>query len=227
MSRATPYTPRAGRGGRGGGGGEETVVGQCQKRHCPFQPSDGWETVVPSEGTHTYINHTSSEEVSTPQPSLTPNTHPESDITIPGWVQTTTRPQQMRHDSEVPFPLISPPEAAMAGRLRFFLKNWQSLTTDRSVLETVSGFHLPFSQTPRQSSRPITRMTQEETCFIREEIQSLLQIGAIMEQQHPPQGSFFSTVPKKGGGRRPPPSLQDGGNPDSERYHGTSCSSWI
>ena len=94
----------------------------------------------------------------------------------------------------------------MAGRLRHFRQNWEKITQDSWVLDTVSGYSIPFLHTPQQSSCPPSHTSEEERFFIDAEIQSLLQVGAIREYQSIPQGAFFSTlftVPKKGGGRRP------------------------
>ena len=42
----------------------------------------------------------------------------------------------------------------VAGRLSHFLHNWEVLTTDKWVLETVKGFQVPFVGHPVQEHRP-------------------------------------------------------------------------
>ena len=111
-----------------------------------------------------------------------------------------------RAPSALDIPRLTLPKGSTAGRLRHFQQNWQRITQDEWVLETVAGYRIPFTHNPRQSSRPPSHTSSEEISFIEDEIQSILQVGAIKELQTTPQEAFFSTiftVPKKGGGRRP------------------------
>ena len=95
---------------------------------------------------------------------------------------------------------------SLAGRLECFAKNWELITRDRWVLDTIQGYHIELMSEPYQHSRPHPpHYNQEQTSLIVEEIGDLLQKGAISEVPHP-QGGFYSTlflVPKKDGGQRP------------------------
>ena len=94
------------------------------------------------------------------------------------------------------------PKGSTAGRLRHFRQNWQRITQDQWVLETVAGYRISFTHRPCQSSRPPSHNSSEEISFIEDEIQSLLRVGAIKELQTTSWEAFFSTIPNKGGGRR-------------------------
>ena len=214
-----------------GAGGGRNSSRPVPKEALPF-PALRWLGNYGTLRRYTYTYTTRLQKRCVPLNLPLPQTHIlRSDITIPGWVQTTTRPQQMRQNSEVPFPLISPPEGAMAGRLRFFLKNWQSLTTDWWVLEAVSGFHLPHTptilppnhtddsggNTLHQGGDPIPPTDWHHHGAAASPSRIL-----FLHSLHSPQEGWRSAAHNKPRGAeqvRPPPSLQDGGNPDSERYH--------
>ena len=103
------------------------------------------------------------------------------------------------HASEVP-----------AGRLQYFLKNWEVLTKDRWILETVRGYKIEFRENPRQQGKPRPmQFNQSQGDLIQQEVSELATKGAIreiVEASPPEEGSFYSTlflVPKKDGGQRP------------------------
>ena len=95
----------------------------------------------------------------------------------------------------------------MAGRLSHFLHNWEVLTTDKWVIETVKGFQIPFVGHPVQGCRPNAPIHSSELhLLIQEEMKALLGKGAIQVCNPIPRESFYSTlflVPKKGGQMRP------------------------
>ena len=95
----------------------------------------------------------------------------------------------------------------VAGRLSHFLHNWEVLTTDKWVLETVKGFQVPFVGHPVQEHRPNAPIYSTElNLLIQEEVKALLGKGAVQVCSPLPQESFYSTlflVPKKGGQLRP------------------------
>ena len=123
------------------------------------------------------------------------------------WQSQSQRPPNLCGPCQVPFPPVILPRPILAGRLLFFYQNWEKLTQDPWVLETVKGFRITFSQTPFQSAEPSMRVSKEEEAYIEGEVQSLLRKGAIVvTPAHRERECFLSTiftVPKKGGERRP------------------------
>ena len=97
-------------------------------------------------------------------------------------------------------------QAPLAGRLKFYLENWEKLTQDVNILSTVQGFKIPFSQTPFQYGLPqLLRVNQEERLQINSEIKEMLRKGAIQQVKSEP-GEFLSNlflVNKKDGGHQP------------------------
>ena len=94
----------------------------------------------------------------------------------------------------------------LAGRLSSFISNWEAITQDQWVLQSVHGYRIEFLQKPRQNHRPpqITFAKKEEECM-QEEIQSMLDKQAITDIESCPEG-FYSQmflVPKKDGRQRP------------------------
>ena len=92
----------------------------------------------------------------------------------------------------------------LAGRLKHCLTNWELITSDPWVLETVRGLNNPPYQAHPPQQVPQTEQTKQ---LINLEIQGMLAKGAV--QLVPPSQAgqgFLSTlflVPKKGGGQRP------------------------
>ena len=118
---------------------------------------------------------------------------------VPDWVKATLRPLNLHTTCSVPFPPISTPYPVLAGRLRHFVENWKKLTQDRWVLNCIQGFRISFSTDPYQRGIPKSVTSKEEEFFISQEIQSLLDKGAIISASYHPE-NFFSTVftvPKK------------------------------
>ena len=94
-----------------------------------------------------------------------------------------------------------------AGRLSLFSQNWETITQDTWVIQTVTeGYHIPLTSAPNQYSFPPTpHLSSEDTAVLEEEIKSLLQKQAVC-QIPPPVKGFYSNmfiVPKKDGGQRP------------------------
>ena len=96
----------------------------------------------------------------------------------------------------------------LAGRLKHCLTNWELITSDPWVLETVRGLKLNFLSPPYQAHPPHqVSQTEQTKQLINLEIQGMLAKGAV--QLVPPSQAgqgFLSTlflVPKKGGGQRP------------------------
>ena len=70
-----------------------------------------------------------------------------------------------------------------AGRISVFLQNWETITQDTWVIQTVTeGYHIPLTSAPNQySSPPIPHLSSEDTAVLEEEIKSLLQKQAVCQ----------------------------------------------
>ena len=94
----------------------------------------------------------------------------------------------------------------LTGRTRLYLKNWKKITQNKSVLDIVKGYKIPFVQKPTQTFHPQTQPTDPvEDLLISSEISHLLEKGAIeevdMSQLHYSNSLFL--VAKRSGGKRP------------------------
>ena len=82
------------------------------------------------------------------------------------------------------------------GLTRFCINEWEKLTSDRSILDTIQGYQIEFSERGPPSSQPyfgpISFSDQEENA-ITVEIESLLAIGAISRCNHS-HGEFISHI---------------------------------
>lgn len=102
---------------------------------------------------------------------------------------------------------VSSNQLPLAGRLKYFVKNWELVTNDPWVLQAVSGYQICFSNLPFQKTIPAMMVSVEDQEVINKEVEELIEKQAI--QYVPPQQhstGFLSTlfvVPKKGGGHRP------------------------
>ena len=94
-----------------------------------------------------------------------------------------------------------------AGRISLFRSNWEALTPQPWVLQTVSeGYHIPLMFVPHQHLPPTNpHLFTEDSVILREEIQSLLQKQAICQVPVSMKGFYSNmfTVPKKDGDQRP------------------------
>ena len=95
---------------------------------------------------------------------------------------------------------------ALAGRLRFFLPNWQQITLDPVLLVTVRGYKLELTSPPIHNRiRAPPRFSHTESEKIDIEITALLDKGALNKVE-PVSGQFLSNiflVPKRDGKSRP------------------------
>lgn len=66
-----------------------------------------------------------------------------------------------------------------AGKLKYFLKNWEKITSNQVVLSWVKGFKIPFSNRPSQTTLPSTRLCIYTGDPMQEAINDLLSLGAI------------------------------------------------
>jgi hypothetical protein len=58
-------------------------------------------------------------------------------------------------------------------------REWAKITSDREILDIISGTVLEFTEEPTQSVI-VQKFTPKEEAFIKEEIQSLLEKGVII-----------------------------------------------
>ena len=91
----------------------------------------------------------------------------------------------------------------LTGRTKFFQENWSKLTSDKTVLQTISGLQIPFRSFPKlQKIIPVALPhLKEEYETLSQEIQSLKDKDAIREIPSTP-AKFISrlfTVPKHSG----------------------------
>ena len=104
------------------------------------------------------------------------------------------------------FPVKLSQSLPLAGRVKFFIKNWEKLTKDPSVLEIVQGYKIPFTDTPHRTFLPKAgNLSKEEKKLVDQEIEQMQLKGAITKVK-PCEDQFLSnifTVPKKDGGNRP------------------------
>lgn len=93
-------------------------------------------------------------------------------------------------------------ENFVAGRLQHFISEWEKLTSDDTILQTVKGFYIPFISTPIQLSDPKPiKWDSNEHNIICEQIERLLSHGVITKTGRE-EGDFVSNVflrPKPGG----------------------------
>ena len=92
----------------------------------------------------------------------------------------------------------------LAGRLAYYVRNWEVITQDRWVLQAIVGYKLDLIQTPHQGNRPaVLRHNQIDQTLITEEVQELLVKHAIRESQLSPNSFIpnFSWWKRKGVGK--------------------------
>ena len=77
-------------------------------------------------------------------------------------------------------------------RVAHFLPNWEVLTQDQWVLQTVADYHLELTEAPTQAKVPQQmKCSQESKSQIDSKLQELLSKGAVVETQVSP-GNFVS-----------------------------------
>ncbi len=85
-------------------------------------------------------------------------------------------------------------DVSKAGRLRLYLKDWLSITSDKFIIDIVRGFTLPFHVEPVQLREPINhKFSRVEEDKIDKAIMLLLNSGAIKKSQNE-VGQFISNV---------------------------------
>ena len=100
------------------------------------------------------------------------------------------------------FPFPDLPKGPVGGRVRQFYKNWEKLTNDPVILQTVQGWEIPWLEHPPQMrSTPALTYSQEEKKLISIEIKSMISKRAIhpVPWEEGQQLSSIFTRPKKEG----------------------------
>ena len=96
-------------------------------------------------------------------------------------------------------------DLSLAGRLQYFIANWEVVTQDQWVLDTAKGFAILFTNELHQPYPPRILDHSAEEVALLEEVESMLAKQAI-KRTIPSGWGFLSTlflVPKKDGGQRP------------------------
>ena len=94
----------------------------------------------------------------------------------------------------------------IGGRIKYFLPNWQVLTNDPWVLQTVSGVRLNLSGTPNQQSKPPKPILDSEKSKALDMELEKLRAKRTISPAHDRTESFLSPmflVPKADGSWRP------------------------
>ena len=98
-------------------------------------------------------------------------------------------------------------QTSPAGRLAQFVTNWELISKDRLVLNTIRGYEIDFIKKPCQMKRPHpSQFNSVQQQLIGKEITELCKKGAVTEIPTFPESGDFSTlflVPKKDCEQRP------------------------
>lgn len=81
----------------------------------------------------------------------------------------------------------------IAGKIKFHLKEWKSITSDQAILYIVKGCKFDFVENPDQIDQRETFTNIKEAAIIDYEIDKLVQIGVIEKANHC-EGEFMSTI---------------------------------
>ena len=109
----------------------------------------------------------------------------------------------------LPLEVVDTQSPTVTGRLALFLANWQRVTQDCWVLNTIQGYKIEFLSEPigRPPPQRGAALTSSEQSLLQEEVQKLQSKGAIVElAPRETDRGFYSSlflVPKKDGGMRP------------------------
>ena len=94
----------------------------------------------------------------------------------------------------------------LAGRLKYFRKNRENLSSDQAVRNMISGYKVPFSEVPCQGKHPKqVPVPREKYLLVDIEIQTLLEKGPIKmtDSSHDKYLSSIFLVEKKDSSQRP------------------------
>lgn len=77
------------------------------------------------------------------------------------------------------------------GLLGLHYKQWEGITSDVEILQTISGLHIPIMQLPKQRKGVNYPTNEKMDIFISEEIERLIKKQVIERSQHEP-GEYIS-----------------------------------
>ncbi len=103
------------------------------------------------------------------------------------------------------FSILRSDSFGIGGRLRHFISLWRRVSHDPSIINTILGARLPFSELPRQRFAPRPYPVSEaEQLVLRTEVAQLLSTGVIVQVQPSPGQivSGFFLVTNKDGSKR-------------------------
>ena len=92
----------------------------------------------------------------------------------------------------------------LAGRLKFFIHQWRTITNDQVILDLVTGWTIPLTQKPQETTT-YSSIPSEGEELVEQEISGLIEKGAIEVTSHQP-GQVLSSLflrEKKDGSHRP------------------------
>ena len=93
-------------------------------------------------------------------------------------------------------------EPFQAGRLKNFVEQWQLITSDEEILQTVMGCTIEFSEAPLvQTSKPRSKFNATQSVIVKNEIEKLIE-KQVLEIVEPEIDENISTIflrPKKNG----------------------------
>ena len=94
----------------------------------------------------------------------------------------------------------------LSGRLKYFLKNWEKVTNNSTILSIVKGYSIDFVETPYQPRTAIkAKLNQVEEKPVLQEVKEMMEKDAIRQEIHCKDQfvSHLFLVSKKDGGQRP------------------------
>ena len=100
--------------------------------------------------------------------------------------------------------LVSATKNFKAGNIAKYVYNWRLLTSDKNILEIITGYHIAFESPPYQTGTPCVHFSRGEEQIISTEIDKLMSKQVIVKAMHC-DNEFISTVftrPKKDGSHR-------------------------
>lgn len=92
------------------------------------------------------------------------------------------------------------------GKLRFYRKQWEELTSDKFILKTIDGYKIELDEKPFQTFIPTPiNFSETDTVIVSQEIRKFLSKGIIKETCKGENDEYFSNIfirPKKDGSVR-------------------------
>ena len=85
------------------------------------------------------------------------------------------------------------PNVPLAGRLSQFVKQWEKVTHDQEILSIVIRYQMPFTNLSIQEKPNTTKMSEQLSLLVDQEISELLEKGAIQKVQTA-QEKFISNI---------------------------------